>query len=526
MMRMTPSIGRYLAVRMLIGLAVAGLVALPTSDASPRIVGALLVWMGLSTLLGLGLMRPRWGGARRGLALLIAFDLALEALVVAGTGCSRSPFVLVFSLTIAAAGLYFGLGGGLAAGLGAAAGYWLGIVVQGQELGIAPILTSVFLVALGVLFGRVGRRVADQSLEMDRVRDELERVRLDAETIVASLTGPLLCLDRSLVIRRINLSASRLLGIHGDPSDRRLVDVADPQRIGPLLEFVATTFEGGSGSAEIELPSNNGGGPTPVEISASWVRSRADTVEGVVLLMADLTRRREQEAEQARKERLAAVGELSGHLAHEIRNSLKPVVGSIELLAGEIPQRGSAGELMQIILRESETLETFLNDFLAYSRDKSLTVTDFHLDELIDEQIASLARHPARKPGVELRRRPGSEGGELRADRAAVRDILRNLIINGLEATEEGMVEIGVENRGETVAIQVDDSGTGLPDLPVDALFEPFRTCKPGGTGLGLSIARKLARRLKGDVALERKDGTGTRSSLTMPTGRAERLAA
>ncbi|MBD3162431.1 MAG: PAS domain-containing protein [Candidatus Eisenbacteria bacterium] len=523
---MAPSIGRYLAVRGLIGLAVAGLAALPTAGADPRVIGLVLAWVGASTLLGFtfrSMLRERMHG---GLVTLLILDLAVEAVLVAATGCARSPFVLVFSLTIATAGLFYGLAGGFAAGLGAAIGYWTGIMAQRHDLGIAPILTSVFLVALGILFGRVGRRVADQSLEMDRVRDELERVRLDAETIVASLTGPLLCLDRSLVIRRINLAASRLLGITGDPSDRRLIDVVEADRSAPLRGFVEETFQGGDGSAEIDLPSRNGGEPIPVEVSASRVRDRSGRVQGVVLLLADLTRRREQEAEQARKERLAAIGELSGHLAHEIRNSLKPVVGSIELLAGEIPPKGNAGELMQIILRESETLETFLNDFLAYSRDKSLTVTEFDLEVLIEEQVASLERHPARAPDVALRRRNGAPAGLIRADRAAVRDILRNLIINGLEATEKGSVEIATNGDAETVCIEVADTGAGLPDVPVESLFEPFRTCKPGGTGLGLSIARRLARRLGGEVTLEGGREGGTQSYLTMPTGREMRRAA
>jgi signal transduction histidine kinase len=249
-------------------------------------------------------------------------------------------------------------------------------------------------------------------------------------------------------------------------------------------------------------------------------------VQGLVVQMSDLTLRKEQEAEQARKERLAAIGELSGHLAHEIRNSLKPLVGSVELLEGEMPRDGNAGELVGIILREAESLEAFLSDFLAFSRDKTLTVRDFDLDELIDEQIAALSRHPAHKVGVALKWVPVESGEVLRTDRDAVRDILRNLVINALEATAEGGVRLFCNVAGPDIELVVEDTGIGLPEGDPEQLFEPFRTYKAGGTGLGLSVARRRARQLSGEVVLERRSNVGSRSRLLLRACRVEHRAA
>lgn len=519
---MGPSVNRFLVVRAALGATVAALVAMPMAAAPPAIPALFLGWIIFSSLAGflLRMRGPGWQSVSLG--VLLAVDLAAEALLVATTGISRSPFVLLFTLTIAAAGLFFGVVGGLVMALGATICYWGVIFRLAQEMGVAPILTTLLLMVLGLLFGRLGSRMTDQSREMNRVKDELERVRLDAETIVASLRDPLLCLDSAGGIRRINRAAASLLGLRGNLIGARLSDVADLGRVEPFLEFVADAFKGELASAEIDLPSGGDDPPTPIEVSASRVRDRDGLIQGLMLLLTDLTRRREQEAEQARKERLAVIGELSGHLAHEIRNSLKPVVGSVQLLEGEIPREGTAGELMGIILRESESLETFLSDFLVFSRDKTLTLDEFVLDELIEEQIAALRRHPARKKDVELQCQPDRPGETILTDRTAVRDIVRNLIINGLEATSEGNVRVFHITSGPDIEIVVEDTGAGLPEGDQEQLFEPFVTHKLGGTGLGLSIARRLARRLSGEIVLERREHQGTRSRLLLRACRVE----
>jgi signal transduction histidine kinase len=106
-----------------------------------------------------------------------------------------------------------------------------------------------------------------------------------------------------------------------------------------------------------------------------------------------------------------------------------------------------------------------------------------------------------------------------------VREILRNLVLNALEATSEGTVVISWRPDGERVELLVEDSGVGLPDVPPESLFEPFCTHKAGGTGLGLSIARKLARRLGGEVSLERQT-PGARARFVMSACRVLERAA
>jgi signal transduction histidine kinase len=510
---MGSSLARTLTVRALVGGAVAILLALPATQAPEILPPALLGLLGISTLTAAvtGGLLP---GRRRAVLLaLAAFDLVTETMLVGATGVARSPFVLLFSLTIASAALSYGLAAGIAFSAAAALGYWAGILRIGAASDAAVAVTSFCLLLLGLLTGLLGRRLAAEGREIARVRAELAQAQLDAESIVASLTSPLLCLDVAGRIRRANPPACELLGFEALPEGASLAECGDPVRLGPLRDLVGSALDGsGSPAVEIALP---GDPPTPIEVIASPVRDVEGCPKGLVLLLTDLTRRKHAEAEQARRERLAVVGELSGHLAHEIRNSLKPVVGSIELLQGEIPRGGVAGELMEIILRESESLEAFLSDFLTFARDKSLTFTDFDLDELMREEVAALTCHPARAQAVRIEAIVGAGRGNVCSDRGALREILRNLILNALEATREGTVAISWRRDNGGLELLVEDSGMGLPEGPPENLFEPFCTHKAGGTGLGLSIARRLARRLGGDVSLERRD-PGARARLVI----------
>ncbi len=524
---MGPSAGRYLGARAVTGAAAALLLALPGTGAHGALGPSVIALVAASSLAAVATLRLRPSWKQATVAATLALDLGIEAILIGATGASRSPFVLLIPLTIAASGLFFGIFGSMAVTLGAVAGYWGAILSMGGSREGAPGLTSAFLLLLGVLNGLVGRRAAAQIREVDRVRDELERVLLDAETIVASLETPLLCLDRHGEIRRVNGAAVRLLGLREDGLGMGLRDAGDLIRLSPLLDLIDESFrEGGQSCREVLLSEMSGLRATPVEVLVSCVRDRAGRMQGLVLLLNDVTRRKEIEAEQARKERLAGIGELSGHLAHEIRNSLKPVVGSIELLAGEIPPDGVPGELMAIILKESESLEAFLADFLTFARDKSLTIEEVDLDTVIRAEIAAVSRHPACAPGVKIEIFAGSSPTIARLDREALRSIMRNLLLNALEATHAGRVTVAWDEAGPGLEIVVEDTGIGLPEGDPELLFEPFCTHKPGGTGLGLSIARRLSRRLGGDVTLEQGDGRGARAILRLDNSCVQRLAA
>lgn len=505
----------------------AGILALPAARAPAGLAAGVLLFVAATSLLALLLGQIARRRQAAVLVPMVLLDLAAETTIIVLTGTARSPFVLLYSLTIAVAGLGMGLGGGIAGALVAAGAYWMAGVRFGQETGIAPSLTVVLLALLGFFAGLLGRRAAESDREVARVRGELERVELDAERIVESLAQPLLCLDATGRIRRANQAAVDLLRLCDRPEGLLLEEAGFRSRLLPILDRMERSLSSGAVMVEeTELPDGSGAA-VPVEVALSPVRDGGGCICGVVMLLTDQTRRREQELEQARRERLAVVGELAGHLAHEIRNSLKPLVGSLEILAGDIPPTESNGELLSIVRRESDCLEAFLTDFLTFARDKCLTMETFDLDLLLREEAAAVRRHPSRRDGVAVELGEPDDSCPIEADREAVRGIIRNLLVNALEATEEGRVVMRRWTEGEDAAVLIEDTGTGLPACDTEALFEPFCTHKPGGTGLGLAISRRLARRLGGDVRLESRGEGGARATLWLAgAARAQRRAA
>lgn len=525
--RTESAVRNYLAARAVVGAIVGGLLFLPPAPWNGLLGPGFLLATGTLSMIGVACARRSDAAVRRYLAASLVADVVLESILVAATGATRSPYVLLYSLSIAASGVFFGAAGSLIVTGGGLAGYW-GAILAGQGRGeYNALLATLFIVLLGLLVSQLMRRVDVQGKEVVRVQQELERVLLDAETIVASIPAPLLCIDRAGTIRRGNAAAWDLLDLGPECEGSRLQDVVGGGRLAPFLRHVeALLAEPPAAEAcEIEIGGREASGAVPIEVAASAVRDRGGHARGLVLLMTDLTRHKLMEAEAARRERLAVLGELSGHLAHEIRNSLKPIVGSIELLRGEVPTAGVAGELFSIITKEGEALEAFLTDFLTYARDKSLQNAPVSLDGLVEDVLASLALHPARRAGVAIRRDRSDGDVTVWTDRASVRDILRNLVLNALEATEEGSVTVRWVARGEDVEVIVDDTGCGLPSGDPELLFEPFCSHKPGGTGLGLAIARRLAGRLGGTVSLQRDATRGTRACLHLSGGRLEKAA-
>ena len=256
----------------------------------------------------------------------------------------------------------------------------------------------------------------------------------------------------------------------------------------------------------------------PVEVSTSPILDGRGRYRGTVVLFSDLTERMERERERRQQERLALVGQLSAGLAHEIRNSLKPITGSVELLRLEEESfSGAQNHLMEIILREAENLESFLTEFLAFARDKSLQVAAIPLERVLEEEADALATASSRR--IELIRPGEPEDGSALciADRSALGQVIRNLGLNGLEASsEDEPLELGWRWDGEEAEVFVRDRGEGISQEIAAQAFDPFFTTKAHGTGLGLAIARDLIERQGGRLTLESAEGGGTMARIRL----------
>lgn len=453
-------------------------------------------------------------------------DVAASAFVALRLGPTGSPVLLLLALPVLIWGLVRGIAGGSWAAGGAIAAHLalcgliprVGLDASWRTAPASVAAQVVSLALLGLLAGLLGRRLGRAEAMQHATARELEQARLDAESIVAHLSHGLLCLDDQGRISRLNAEARELLGSVGDL--RPGVRLADLLKVEPLFDLAvhlaSRLTSAGEEACEVLLGSFPGRAAVPVEVTTTPILDHEGRPRGLVVLLADLTERRAREDERRRHDRLALIGQLSAGLAHEIRNSLKPISGSVELLRRELPESGGARDtLMEIILRESEALEAFLEEFLHLARDKTMSMEELLVEGVVGEELESLASLPG---GVFhlARSEPGEPLLRVRADRACLRQILRNLGLNAIEAGGVP-VEVGWRRVGGEAEVYLRDHGSGLAEEIRARAFEPFFTTKPRGTGLGLAIARDLAERLGGRLALDPAEGGGTRAILRLP---------
>jgi two-component system sensor histidine kinase PilS (NtrC family) len=255
--------------------------------------------------------------------------------------------------------------------------------------------------------------------------------------------------------------------------------------------------------------------------------------EGHVVIFQDVTDVVEMEANLRQSERLAAIGELSASIAHEIRNPLAAISGSIEMLQGErVGQEESAdsAHLMNIALREVGRLDNLISDFLRYARPGPLNPETVQLREIITDVIKMFDASQSDAIEIDL---AVEDGLAVFADAGQLRQVLWNLVLNAAEAMPDGgrlrvsartlagrdsqggspgdrRGQEGEEGKAGWLEIAIADDGSGIPQSKLDRIFDPFFTTKQTGSGLGLATVHRIVENHGGIVRLESKLGVGT----------------
>ena len=243
---------------------------------------------------------------------------------------------------------------------------------------------------------------------------------------------------------------------------------------------------------------------------------------GVIFFMQQrhLGEVRALEAEMARRERLAALGDVAAAFAHEVRNPLNAVSMGLQRLATEFAPEPAANYARFVDLMQGEVrrLNAIVEQFIALARPLPLTLDRVDAGELLHE-LAALMEPEAKKAGVELRLAVPAALPAVTADRDHVKQVLLNLVVNALQAMAAGGT-LGLEARAdrERVTLVVADTGPGIPPDALPRVFDPYFTTKAGGLGLGLTIARRIAEAHGGALEAESRPGQGTRFLLSLPT--------
>jgi len=218
-----------------------------------------------------------------------------------------------------------------------------------------------------------------------------------------------------------------------------------------------------------------------------------------------------------RVEKLAAVGEMAAGLAHEIKNPLASLAGSIQILKDSIHLDPDHSRLMQIVLREADRLSALVNNFLLFARPPAGKPEMVELDKAVRETIELFEKDQSCAGRVEVTKTIAT-GLWARIDPVHLRQVLWNLLLNASEAIEErGKVDVHLFSaKNKTACIEIRDDGCGMNTETIRSIFDPFFTTKPSGTGLGLSIVHSILETYDSHLDVRSRAETGTTFTLTL----------
>lgn len=233
-----------------------------------------------------------------------------------------------------------------------------------------------------------------------------------------------------------------------------------------------------------------------------------------------LAKIRSLEREVASRDRLSALGNLAATVAHEIRNPLNSISMGLQRLKAEFqPTQDEVqyARFLELMQGEVRRLNSIVEQFLSLARPLELKLEDVRVEEILKD-LAVLGAADAERSGIRIEIKAGPDLPPVRADRNYLKQLLLNLILNGLQAMPHGgALKLEVKTSGDRFVIAVADTGGGIPEELLPRIFEPYFTTKEGGLGLGLSIARRIAEAHGGTLAVESEPGRGSRFELSLP---------
>ena len=348
----------------------------------------------------------------------------------------------------------------------------------------------------------------------------LENLQALHENIVQSMSGGVITTGLDGRITLINRAAQQLLEI----SEAELCG----RSVGDLFQDPLPHFGVARGDAEVRYITVSGFRKTfRVLVSALNVSARGDL--GFVYSFDDLTEIRRLEREVRMQDRLAAVGRLAAAIAHEIRNPLTSIAGSVSMLSDAPALNPEERHLLQIVTRESDRLNNIVTDFLAYSRGKQYRFERVNLVPLLEDTLTLLEhRLTSENAGIELKRSFQKSEAFVLADGDKLKQVFWNFSENAVRAMKTtgkgGTLTVGLAERGPDWEMSFADTGPGINPQQTEKIFEPFQSNFEGGTGLGLAIVYQIVQAHEGKVWARSEVGKGT--SFVVRLRRLDRSAA
>jgi two-component system, NtrC family, sensor histidine kinase PilS len=491
-------------------------------------IATILLWYSLSLFYVLLLSFRR--EHRMQASLQVVTDLILVSLVVHETGGWDSSLNFLYPLVIIVASVLLPR---VWAHLVAALAFILyGAVLELNYYGLVPsyctthpgtktlqaiIFVNLFaFLAIAYLAGLLTAKLRQVGVQLKDTSGALESLQALHENIIHSISSGLITTGLDGRITLVNAAAQRLLErspseLLGAPVHQLFLDPL------PTVESQQT-----HGEVRFDAPMKFRK-TLRVRAASLTVPDRGEL--GYVYVLDDLTEIRRLEREVRMQDKLAAVGRLAAAIAHEIRNPLTSIAGSVSMLSGVPEMNEDHRRLLDIVTRESQRLNSIITDFLAYSRTKQYRFDRVDLIQSVEDTLTLMDhRMTAERTGITIERRFAVRQAWAIADGDKLKQVFWNLCENAVRAMKDGgTLTTAVETLGDDWQVSFIDTGTGMTPQQIEKIFEPFQSNFEGGTGLGLAIVYQIVQAHEGKVWARSKPGQGTTFVLRLRRLDAER---
>jgi two-component system sensor histidine kinase PilS (NtrC family) len=470
----------------------------------------------------------------------LLLDTALITAIIYTTGGIESIFSFLYQLNIiAGAILLYRRGGMIIAsfssilygsfldlsyyGLINPLGYrYPGIIgYQSSDIAYMILVNVAAFYLVAILSSFLSEQIRKSRAELKARQKELVDLEMLKDDIIQSISSGLIALNEHRKIIAFNRGAEEIFHINSRDAIQK--------KVGEVIPFVVPYLQAENPDKVSQL-SYRGDDNQQLDLllNISPLQGQDENKKGEILIFQDTTRLMEMEREVKRMEGLAMLGELAAGIAHEIRNPLASISGSIQVLNDSFSKEHTHinKRLMEIVMREVDRLNHLVNDFLQFARPRKVEVEELDLNQLIGDTLYIFQTSQRRSRQVEAE--TAFQGPlKITSDPHQLKQVLWNVFLNACEAmprggrmrvsTERETGVDGSEKEEQSVKIKIEDTGPGIDPSMIENMFEPFSTDKKEGSGLGLAIVKKIVESLGGEVFGYNLEGGGAAISIVLP---------
>ena len=470
-------------------------------------------------------------------------DVLLITGLVYITGGITSVYSAFYPLVIIYSVLFLARKGGVITASGASVFYGLlvnleyyniikpfyNIAIEGYQFPLGYVFSRTLIHILSFyIIALLASFVVEQERKTRTVlaarENAFDQLDLLYRSIIESVDTGILTIDLAGKVKSFNRAAEEITGFSFAEVGNKNINQVFPHYSDLKEEMKNSEDRQESLKKRVEIPVPGKGNRTLIlGCSISHLKDNRGNRIGDILIFQDLTAIKKMEEDLEKSKRLAFIGEMAASLAHEIRNPLASISGSIQVLKKELDLNWADEKLMQIILRGKDQLENFMRDFLLLARPPSGICEIIDIREIFKDILESIRYASDWHEGIEVVRKL-SDQSIILANKTQIRQLIWNLILNAVQSMPDGggltveAQKVLLPDFREYLEIRITDSGCGIEEKDLEKIFEPFYTTKERGTGLGLAIVNRIIENCSGKIKIEDNPGGGTTCIVYLPS--------